>query len=293
MKTTLVILAAGLGSRFGGDKQISSVGPSGEWLMEYSVYDAVRAGFERIVFVLKAEMVDAVKAKCGNAMAKQVEVCYAVQDYSSIPAFYSVPKERVKPFGTIHATLCALPFVDGPFATVNADDYYGVEGFRLMHETLCSLKADGEAVIVPYVLGNTLSENGGVSRGVCEVADGKLVRVEETANIRREGDKVMSDNGEISENAWVSMNFWGFGYKAMGLMVKYFEDFLKALPDGELKAECYLPLFVNYLMEGGTVVRVYPSSDKWFGMTYREDRDDVVERLRALTDSGVYPEKLF
>ena len=293
MKTSLVVLAAGLGSRFGGDKQISSVGPNGQWLMEYSVYDAIRAGFERIIFVLKKEMVETVKAKCGDRISKYAEVCYAVQELHDVPTFYRVPEKRQKPLGTIHATLCAKPYIDGPFATVNADDYYGVEGFRLMYENLKSLSGTSEAIIVPYVLGNTLSENGGVSRGVCTVADGKLVRVDETMNIRFEGDEVLSDSGKLSANAPVSMNFWGFSGEAIEQMTEYFESFLRGLPEGELKAECYLPAFVNSIMETGTTVKAYPSDDKWYGMTYREDRDAVVNAMASLTERGIYPKELF
>ncbi|MBR2460974.1 MAG: NTP transferase domain-containing protein [Clostridia bacterium] len=293
MKTSLVVLAAGLGSRFGGDKQISNVGPSGELLMEYSIYDAIKAGFERIIFILKEEMVETVKKKCGDRIAKKAEVCYAVQDYSSIPEFYKIPAERIKPFGTIHATLCAKPYIDGPFATVNADDYYGAEGFKLMYDAVSSLKDNKTAVIVPYILGNTLSENGGVSRGVCTVENGKLVKILETHNIRLEDGKVNSDFGIIPIDTWVSMNLWGFHGDDILEMEKYFHDFLRELPEGELKAECYLPKFVNTKMEKGCDVISFTSGDKWFGMTYAADRPDVMARLQALHDSGAYPEKLF
>ncbi|MBQ9115946.1 MAG: NTP transferase domain-containing protein [Clostridia bacterium] len=293
MKTSLVVLAAGLGSRFGGDKQISKVGPSGELLMEYSIYDAINAGFERIIFILKEEMIDVVKAQCGDKIAKKAEVCYAVQDYSSIPDFYTVPAERVKPFGTIHATLCAKPYIDGPFATVNADDYYGAEGFKLMYDAITQLKDNKTAVIVPYILGNTLSENGGVSRGVCTVEDGKLKGIVETANIRLENGEVQSEFGKLAIDSWVSMNLWGFHGDDINEMDKFFNDFLRALPEGELKAECYLPKFVNTKMENGCDIVSFISGDKWFGMTYAADRPDVIARLKALHDSGAYPEKLF
>ena len=293
MKTSLVVLAAGLGSRFGGDKQISHVGPSGELLMEYSIYDAIKAGFDRIIFILKEEMIPVVKAQCGDKIAKMADVCYAVQDYSSIPDFYKVPSARVKPFGTIHATLCAKPYIDGPFATVNADDYYGAEGFKLMYDAVSQLKDNKKAIIVPYILGNTLSENGGVSRGVCTVENGVLKTVTETTGIRLEDGKVVSDNGELPIDAWVSMNLWGFHGDDINEMETFFNDFLRQLPDGELKAECYLPKFVNTKMENGCEIISYTSGDKWFGMTYAEDRPDVVERLKALHAAGAYPDTLF
>lgn len=292
MKTSLVILAAGLGSRFGGDKQISNVGPNGELLMEYSIFDAINAGFERIIFVLKEEMVETVKARCEAKFAGRVELCYTVQDYSSVPDFYTVPAERVKPFGTIHATLCAKPYIDGPFATVNADDYYGKEGFKLMHDALAQLKDNRTAIIVPYILSNTLSENGGVTRGVCSVEDGNLMGVVETSNIRLENGVVKSDSGDLPADTWVSMNLWGFHGDDINEMEKFFNDFLKELPEGELKAECYLPKFVNTKMENGCRVLSYKSGDKWFGMTYAADRPDVIARLQALHDNGTYPKTL-
>ena len=293
MKTSLVVLAAGLGSRFGGDKQISHVGPSGEFLMEYSIYDAINAGFERIILILKEEMIPIVKELCGDRIAKKAEVCYAVQDYSTIPDFYKIPAERVKPFGTIHATLCAKPYIDGPFATVNADDYYGAEGFRLMHKAITELKDNKSAAIVPYVLGNTLSENGGVSRGVCTVENGILKTVNETTGNHVENGELLSDSGKLSMDSWVSMNLWGFHGDDIYEMENYFNDFLRQLPEGELKRECYLPSFVNEKMEKGCKVISYTSGDKWFGMTYAEDRPYVMERLLKLHAAGVYPEKLF
>ena len=293
MKTSLVILAAGLGSRFGGDKQISHVGPSGEYLMEYSIYDAINAGFERIIFILKEEMIPIVKEVCGDRIAKKAEVCYAVQDYSSIPEFYKIPEARVKPFGTIHATLCAKPYIDGPFATVNADDYYGVDAFKLMYDAITKLENNNTEIIVPYILKNTLSENGGVSRGVCTVKDGILDTVVEHTGVEVIDGVINSDHGPLSPDTWVSMNLWGFHGEDINEMETFFEDFLKELPEGELKAECYLPKFVNTKMEHGCKVLPYTSGDKWFGMTYIEDRPDVMERLKELHENGVYPNCLF
>ena len=293
MKTSLVVLAAGLGSRFGGDKQICHVGPSGEFLMEYSIYDAINAGFERIILILKAEMIPIVKELCGDRIAKKAEVCYVVQDYTTVPDFYTIPAERVKPFGTIHATLCAKPYIDGPFATVNADDYYGAEGFKLMYDAITKLPNSDSAVIVPYILGNTLSENGGVSRGVCTVENGVLKTVTETTGIHIENGELTSDSGKLSMDSWVSMNLWGFHGNAINEMEEYFHDFLRQLPEGELKRECYLPSFVSSRMENGCNVESFISGDKWFGMTYAEDRPEVMTRLQALHDAGVYPSNLF
>lgn len=293
MKTSLVVLAAGLGSRFGGDKQICHVGPSGEFLMEYSIYDAINAGFDRIILILKEEMIPIVKNLCGDRISKKAEICYAVQDYSSIPDFYKIPAARVKPFGTIHATLCAKPYIDGPFATVNADDYYGAEGFKLIYNAITKLENSNSAAIVPYILGNTLSENGGVSRGVCSVENGILKKVTETTGIHVENGELTSDSGKLSMESWVSMNLWGFHSNAINEMEEYFNEFLRNLPEGELKRECYLPSFVSERMENGCNVVSFTSGDKWFGMTYAEDRPDVMTRLQALHDAGVYPSVLF
>lgn len=293
MKTTLLVLAAGLGSRFGGDKQISNVGPNGEILMEYSIHDAIKAGFNKIVFVLKQEMVDTVKKTVGEKFKDRVELCYAVQDYSSIPDFYSIPAERTKPFGTVHAVLAAKEYLTEPFATVNADDYYGTECFDLMQKLLSQLKNGNEAAIVSYILKNTLSENGTVTRGICSIADGKLIKVDETGGIIPNDGKVISDNGEVDPDSEVSMNFWGFHNETLARMDKYFEDFLKSLTPDQIKAECLLPIMVNDLLATGElIVFAAPSHDKWFGITYKADKEDVENKLRKLHADGVYPARL-
>ena len=207
MKTTLLVLAAGLGSRFGGDKQISHVGPQGEILMEYSIHDAIEAGFNKVVFVLKDEMVDTVKNTVGEKFKDRVELEYATQDYSSLPDFYVLPPERVKPFGTVHAVLCAKEYLTEPFATVNADDYYGKECFVLMHDFLTRLKGASDAAMVTYILKNTVSDNGAVTRGICSVKDGKLVKVDETGGIVPKDGVIVGENGEIDPESEVSMNF--------------------------------------------------------------------------------------
>ena len=293
MKATLLVLAAGLGSRFGGDKQISNVGPSGEILMEYSIHDAIAAGFKKVVFVLKKEMVETVRSTVGEKFKDRVELEYAVQDYSSIPDFYEIPKDRVKPFGTVHAVLVAKDYLTDPFATINADDYYGTECFRLMYDFLGQLKNGSEAAMVTYILKNTLSENGGVTRGVCSVDNGRLVRVDETGGIMPKDGKVVSDSGELDENSQVSMNFWGFHNEMLPRMERYFNDFLKSLTPDQIKAECLLPIMVNDLLETKELsVLAAPSHDKWFGITYKADKEDVENKLRTLHAAGVYPDRM-
>jgi hypothetical protein len=295
MKTTLVILAAGLGSRFGGNKQISHVGPHGEMLMEYSIHDAIEAGFDQIVFILKEEMVSIVKDSIGSRIPSHIQVDYAVQDMTKMPVWYQVPAERTKPFGTVHAVLCAKDVIGGAFATVNADDYYGKEAFGLMHEMLLTLDSAKKAAMVPYILGNTMSENGGVTRGVCSIRCSKLREVVETHEIHYdENRKIVGEFGELTGKEKVSMNIWGFHPAALDMMQAYFEAFLKGLTPEEIKAECLLPVMVNEaLAEKKLLVTAKASSDKWFGITYQADRESVMEELKKLHSEGVYPEKLF
>lgn len=295
MDTTLVILAAGLGSRFGGNKQISHVGPHGEILMEYSIHDAIEAGFTQIVFILKKDMVEMIRETLGKRLEGKVRVDYAVQDDTTLPAWYHKPEERTKPFGTVHAVLCAKDVIRGPFATVNADDYYGKEAFQIMHGLLLSLKDAADAAMVPYILGNTMSENGGVTRGICKVENEKLLDVVETKNIEYTPDRsIVSDNGALTGDEMVSMNMWGFHRDLLERMNQYFEDFLKATPAEDIKAECLLPIMVGeFLAKGDFSVRAKSSTDKWFGITYQADREIVVNQLLALHNEGQYPAELF
>ncbi len=292
-KATLVVLAGGLGSRFGGNKQISGVGPSGEFLMEYSIFDAVSAGFDHIVFILKAEMVAEVKAKFDGRFSG-VRFDYAVQDFTTIPAFYQIPANRQKPFGTVHAVLAAKQYLDSPFATVNADDYYGREAYRILFAMLCDLKGAGDGAMVPYILGNTMSPNGGVTRGVCKIENGFLKTVSETKNIHFAPDGgIASESGALSAGEVVSMNIWGFHPAFVPVMESYFEEFLKALAPDEVKAECLLPIMVDDLLKAGKLsVKAQASPDRWFGLTYQEDRAAVAAELAKLHQSGVYPAKL-
>ena len=306
MKAALVIMAAGMGSRYGGNKQVDGVGPNGEILMEYSIYDAVRAGFDKVVFIIKPEMEPQVRALCGDRVAamrtpegEPVEVCYTFQDFSSVPSFYTIPAQRVKPFGTCHALLCARQAVKEPFVVINADDYYGVEAFPAVYEQLQKLRPEGEACMVGYLLKNTISENGTVSRGVCQVENGRLQGICETLKIKRCADGKIRDTAQsedgpvLAEETPVSMNFWGFTPWIFEKLETYFNDFLHALPPEERKAECLLPVMVGQLMQRGELsVEVLRSAAQWFGVTYREDKPLVQEQLRRLHERGVYPPSL-
>lgn len=299
MGATLLIMAAGMGSRYGGNKQVDGLGPNGEILMEYSIYDAIRAGFDKVVFVIKPGMKETLASICGDRIAKKVKVDYAFQDFSSVPSFYHIPEERTKPFGTVHAVLVARDYIDQPFAVINADDYYGVSAFSTIYEKLQTLAPEGEATMVGYQLQNTVSKNGTVSRGVCHAVNGNLDKVVETLKIK------LFENGEIRDIgagepgelldplAPVSMNFWGFTPWIFGKLEEYFATFLKGLAPDAIKAECLLPVFVDKLMhEGELTVPMLTTDAVWFGVTYKEDKPFVQAELRKLHESGVYPASL-
>ncbi len=299
MGATLLIMAAGMGSRYGGNKQVDGLGPNGEILMEYSIYDAIRAGFDKVVFVIKPGMKETLASICGDSIAKKVKVDYAFQDFSSVPSFYHIPEERTKPFGTVHAVLVARDYIDQPFAVINADDYYGVSAFSTIYEKLQTLAPEGEATMVGYQLQNTVSKNGTVSRGVCHAVNGNLDKVVETLKIK------LCENGEIRDIgagepgelldplAPVSMNFWGFTPWIFGKLEEYFATFLKGLAPDAIKAECLLPVFVDKLMhEGELTVPMLTTDAVWFGVTYKEDKPFVQAELRKLHESGVYPASL-
>ena len=299
-KPVLVVMAAGMGSRYGGMKQIDPVGPGGQVIMDYSLYDARRAGFETVVFVIKKEMEQAFRAAIGDRAAQVMEVRYAFQKLDALPAGFAVPEGRVKPWGTCHAVLAAKDLVDGPFAVINADDYYGPEAFRVIYDYLSSHE-DGAVYhycMVSYRLENTVSEHGSVARGVCVTnPDGTLSSVTERTRIETYpgGIHYTEDNGtswtDLPGDAPVSMNLWGFGRSFLEEADRRFAGWLaENLPAAPLKCEYFLPKVVSDLIdEGKAAVQVLHSSDKWYGVTYREDKPLVVAALAQKTAEGLYP----
>lgn len=306
MKASLVIMAAGMGSRYGGSKQTDGLGPGGEMLMEYSIFDAVRAGFEKVVLIIKPEIEDLVRGMVGElleslrtAEGKEIEVCYVYQTFESIPAFYRIPAERTKPFGTCHALLCAKDVIREPFIVINADDYYGVDAFASAYEALQRMPAEHHAAMVGYHLSKTISEFGTVTRGICMTEGSELRAVVETYQLRRCADGLIHDtscgeDGPVQkDDAVVSMNFWCFTPWIFDKLEKYFRDFLRALPADSLKGECLLPTMVDQLLHSGELtVEVLRSEERWFGVTYREDKPIVQADLRELHETGVYPATL-
>lgn len=303
MKATLVIMAAGMGSRYGGEKQTDGIGPNGEAIMEYSVYDAVQAGFHKIVFIIKPGMEQTLHRLCGDRLqamttpqGEPVEVAYVFQDFSSVPDFYKIPEDRTKPFGTVHAALCAKDEVTEPFAIINADDYYGTAAYATILKQLLTLPERGSGTMVGYQLKNTVSENGTVSRGICQVKDGHLKKVKETLKIKKYPDGRITDSADaehettLDPESVVSMNFWGFTPWIFEEMSAYFTEFLKDLKPEDSKAECLLPVLVDRLIGAGKLeVTVLNTDAVWFGVTYQEDRSVVAQALEALHKQGIYP----
>lgn len=292
-KAALVVMAAGMASRYGGDKQVEGMGPHGEILLEYSIHDAMRAGFDKVVFIIKPGMQEKIRDICGKRLEKKIEVRYAEQDFSSIPAFYRVPAERIKPFGTVHAVLCAEEALSEPFAVINADDYYGVESFWQMFEFLIHDAEKGAAAMMGYRLKNTVSPSGSVTRGICAIENGMLSGVREVKKIcLRENGRIFEEAVppvELDPESPVSMNFWGFSTDVFSDMRDYFSAFLKSVPQGNITAECLLPEMVDALIKNGKLrVRVLETEAAWFGVTYRADRAHVQQALKALHDRGIY-----
>lgn len=299
MKPTLFVLAAGMGSRYGGLKQIDGLGPSGETIMDYSVYDALRAGFGKVVFVIRKDFEEAFRKAVISKYADKVpcEVCF--QSVDSVPEGCTYNPERTKPWGTNHAVLMAKDLIKEPFAVINADDFYGRESFQVLADYLKSVEGTtGKYCMVGYRVANTLSENGSVSRGVCATDEsGYLTDVVERTKIEKVGDKIIyTEDGvdtEISPNSPVSMNMWGFTPEYFEYVEKAFVEFLQARGQ-ELKSEFYIPTLVNDMIRSGEATcKVLDTTSKWFGVTYAEDRPQVVMKINNLVKEGVYPEKLF
>jgi len=304
-KTALLIMAAGIGSRFGaGVKQLTPVGPSGELLIDYSIHDALAAGFDKVVFVIRRDIEADFRQVIGDRIAAFADVYYAFQELGDLPEGFSVPEGRKKPWGTGQAVLAAAGVIDCPFIVINADDFYGAGGFLRVHEHLVSEESvkNGRLnmCMAGYVLGNTLSLNGTVTRGICRV-DGQhdLISVTETYDIAMRDGAVRGTDQEgrellLSASDLVSMNMWGFPTEIMGVLKDGFVSFLSALRKDDLKAEYLLPGVVDGLIrEGRGSVRVLPVEDRWYGMTHGDDRAYVADAIRAMVDKGIYKEKLF
>lgn len=299
MKPTLLILAAGMGSRFGGLKQVEPVGPNGETILEYSVFDAIRAGFGKVVFVIRESFAADFKARFESKLKGRIEIEYVFQELNKLPDGFQLPEGREKPWGTGHAVLMAKDVIGEPFAAINADDFYGAEAYRVIARFLTeSVKPDTYAMI-GYQLDNTLSEFGSVSRGICTTNDaGKLTKIRETHKIRKEGNRLLceGDNSETIEltgKEAASMNFWGFHPSIFKNIETQFVDFLKEninLP----KSEFYIPFVVFEMIKQGIIsVDVLTADSPWFGVTYKEDKPMVIEQINALTQRGIYPGKLW
>lgn len=300
-QTTLVIMAAGMGSRYGGIKQLEPVGPSGEIIMDYSIYDAIEAGFDKVVFITRRDLEKDFKEVIGNRIEKMVKVEYVFQELDNLPEGFTKPEERTKPWGTGQAVLCCKDVVKEPFAVINADDYYGKEAFKIVYEFLNSNNDEAnQYCMAGYQLGNTLSENGAVTRGICQVNDdGILVDIIETSGIEPAGVHAVAKNSANEEitiglDRVVSMNMWGFKPSLFEALDKGFVAFLSELGDNELKKEYLLPTVVGDLIKEKQVeVFVLESLDRWFGVTYKEDKEFVIKSFKALIDRGDYPARLF
>ncbi|WP_347136596.1 nucleotidyltransferase family protein [[Clostridium] symbiosum] len=304
-KTALVIMAAGIGSRFGGGiKQLEPVGPGGEIIMDYSIHDALEAGFDRIVFVIRHDLEKDFREVIGDRIEKIAPVSYAFQELDDIPSGFTVPQDRKKPWGTGQAVLSVRDIVNEPFLVINADDYYGKEVFQKIHDYMTGDMDENAPVydicMGGFILANTLSDNGGVTRGVCEVGEDEILRaVRETYNIIKTTDGLTASDKEgnpvtVREDQHVSMNMWGLTPAFIKELERGFPEFLSGLKEGDLKSEYLLPTIIDQMIKDGRArVKVLETRDHWFGVTYKEDKEGVAESIRALISQGVYPEKLF
>ena len=301
----LVVMAAGMGSRYGGLKQIDPVDQEGHIIMDFSIYDAVRAGFKKVIFIIKKENEQDFRDAIGDRLSDKVEIVYVHQDLNNIPEGFQVPEGRVKPWGTGHAVLSCAEVIDGPFVVINADDYYGTHAFKMAYDFLAQAQEDtvpAQYMMVGYRLENTLTDNGYVSRGVCETdADGYLADINERTHIEKRdgGAAYTEDDGKtwtsLPGETPVSMNMWGFTGGFMKELVNRFPVFLqKNIPENPLKCEYFLPFVVDELLqEKKAAVRVLTTQDKWYGVTYKEDKPVVVAAIQKLKDQGLYPQGLW
>jgi NDP-sugar pyrophosphorylase family protein len=299
MKPTLLILAAGMGSRFGGLKQVEPVGPNGEAIIDYSIFDAIRAGFGKVVFVIRESFADAFREKFDPKLKGKIEVEYVYQELDNLPEGFTLPEGREKPWGTAHAILVARNVVHEPFCALNADDFYGYNAYKTMAEFLTGSGKPDEYAMVGYKLSNTLSDHGSVSRGICDVDEnGLLQKIVETTKILKKDNKIISiepdgSEKELTGNESASMNIWGFKPSVFSVLEKKFTEFLTARIH-EPKSEIYIPSVVfDMIQENEATVKVLKADSPWFGVTYKEDKPIVIGRLNKLIKEGQYPEKLF
>ena len=302
MEYTLLVLAAGMGSRYGGLKQMDPMGPNGETVLDYSVYDAIRAGFTRVVFIIREDFAEAFREGVGSRFANQIKVDYVFQQLDDLPEGFSVPDGREKPWGTTHAVRAARNVVNGPFAVINADDFYGSDSYQQVASYFKDIaETDSELshyAMVGYHITKTLSDHGEVNRGICSDASGYLQDVEEVTEIKRESDGIIYGNGldgnrrEVPENSVASMNFWGFTADLFDFLEIHFTAFLQE-HGKEMKSECYIPTLVDELIRSGKAdCRILETTSSWFGVTYPEDKPHVVSNIRQLVESGEYPSPL-
>ncbi len=299
MKPTLLVLAAGMGSRYGGNKQLDTVGPSGETIIDYSIYDAIRAGFGKIVFVIRRDIEEQVKERFVSRLKGKIEVDYVFQEITNLPEGVKVSPGRSKPWGTSHAILVTEKAIHEPFGVINADDYYGVESFKILHDFLVNDTGPNSYCIVGYKMKNTLSDHGHVNRGVCKVGnDGFLKNIVETRQIEKTsfGAQAPAENEELEKftgEEVVSMNLWGFKPSCYRFLGEEFRNFINE-KGMDLKSELDIPTSIDKFVKSGQVsIKILMSNERWFGVTYREDKPYVVESINSMISNGIYPDKIY